>query len=107
MFIVEYILELDALLLCLELQGIDRLLDHFMQIELGCIELELRVFYLRKVQQVVDQVEKHGRAEKRIFKPLLTLNSLLIIHDDSRVFSRLDDPTVHEKHVVLCYPTLH
>ena len=55
--LVEFVLQRDTLLLTLELKCVDGLLDDFVQVEEGRVEVKLRVFYLCEVQQIVDEVQ--------------------------------------------------
>jgi len=67
-----------SLLLCRELEGVQGLLYDFVKVKIGRVQVEGLVFYLRQVEQVVDEVDKHGRAEERVFQKRFTLLLILL-----------------------------
>ena len=68
MLLIVSIVHIYRLLLGREFQGFQGLLDDLVEVEIGGVQVEGLVFYLRQVQQVVDEVEKHGRAEQRVLQ---------------------------------------
>jgi hypothetical protein len=51
------------------------------EVEISSVQVEGLVFYLRQVEQVVDEVEKHGRAEQRVLQKRFTLLLILLGKD--------------------------
>lgn len=76
--LVVGIVHVYSLLLCRELEGVQGLLYDFVKVKIGRVQVEGLVFYLRQVEQVVDEVEKHGRAEERVFQKRFTLLLILL-----------------------------
>jgi len=58
------------------------------KVEIGRVQVEGLVFYLSQVEQVVDKVEKHGRAEERVLQKRFTL--LLILLGEDKTFELLE-----------------
>jgi hypothetical protein len=58
------------------------------KVEIGGVQVESLVFYLGQVKQVVNEVEKHGRAEERVFQKRFTL--LLIFLGENKTLELLE-----------------
>ena len=86
--LIVSIVHVYRFLLGRELQGVQGLLDDLVEVEIGGVQVEGLVFYLRQVQQVVDEVEKHGRAEQRVLQKRFTL--LLILLGEHKALELLE-----------------